>query len=73
VRPYLEKSLTKIGLVKWPKVKALSSSLSTAKKKKKKKKSSQLQAYRHLSKVNTTVISMFLFISWKVMGKRFRV
>jgi hypothetical protein len=35
VRPYLEKSFTKIGLVEWLKVKALSSSPSTAKKKKK--------------------------------------
>jgi hypothetical protein len=30
---YLEKPFTKIGLVEWLKVKALSSSLSTAKKK----------------------------------------
>jgi hypothetical protein len=35
MRPYLEKSFTKIGLVEWLKVKALSSSPSTAKKKKK--------------------------------------
>jgi hypothetical protein len=35
VSPYLEKPFTKIGLVEWIKVKALSSSLSTAKKKKK--------------------------------------
>jgi hypothetical protein len=34
VRPYLEKPFTKIGLVEWPKVKALSSSSSTTKKKK---------------------------------------
>jgi hypothetical protein len=33
VRPYLEKPFTKIGLVEWFKVKALSSSPSTAKKK----------------------------------------
>jgi hypothetical protein len=33
-RPYLKKPLTKIGLVEWLKVKALSSSPSTAKKKK---------------------------------------
>jgi hypothetical protein len=33
-RPYLEKPLTKIGLVEWLKVKALSSSPSTTKKKK---------------------------------------
>jgi hypothetical protein len=32
VRPYLEKPFTKIGLVEWLKVKALSSSPSTAKK-----------------------------------------
>jgi uncharacterized protein YaiL (DUF2058 family) len=38
-RPYLEKSFTKIGLVEWLKVKALSSSPRTTKKKKKKKKS----------------------------------
>jgi hypothetical protein len=31
-RPYLEKSFTKIGLVEWLKVKALSSSPSIAKK-----------------------------------------
>jgi hypothetical protein len=41
VRPYLEKPFTKIGLVEWLKVKALSSTPSTAKKKKKKKKSTQ--------------------------------
>jgi hypothetical protein len=34
---YFEKTFTKIGLVEWLKVKALSSSLSAAKKKKKKK------------------------------------
>jgi hypothetical protein len=34
VRPYLEKSFTKVGLVEWLKVKALSSSPSTTKKKK---------------------------------------
>jgi hypothetical protein len=32
-RPYLEKSFTKIGLVEWLKVKALSSKPSTGKKK----------------------------------------
>jgi hypothetical protein len=36
MRPYLEKLFTKIGLVEWFKVKALSSSPSPAKKKKKK-------------------------------------
>jgi hypothetical protein len=34
VRPYLKKPFTKIGLVDWLKVKALSSSPSTAKKEK---------------------------------------
>jgi hypothetical protein len=38
VRPYLGKPFTKIGLVEWLKVKALSSSPRTAKKKKKEKK-----------------------------------
>jgi hypothetical protein len=37
-RPYLEKLFTKIGLVEWLKVKALSSSPSTAKKTKVKQK-----------------------------------
>jgi hypothetical protein len=37
-RPYLEKPFTKIGLVEWLKVKALSSSPSIVKKKKKKKR-----------------------------------
>jgi hypothetical protein len=37
MRPYLKKPFTKIGLVQWLKVKALSSSPSTTKKKKKKK------------------------------------
>jgi hypothetical protein len=41
LRPYLEKPFTKIGLVKWLKVKALSSNPSTAKKKKKKPKPKQ--------------------------------
>jgi hypothetical protein len=36
LRPYIEKPLTKIELVEWLNVKALSSSPSTAKKKKKK-------------------------------------
>jgi hypothetical protein len=45
VRPYLKKPFTKIELVEWLKVKALSSSPSTAKKEKKKKKGrSQVQA-----------------------------
>jgi hypothetical protein len=39
VRLYLGKPFTKIGVVEWLKVKALSSSPSTTKKKKKKKKS----------------------------------
>jgi hypothetical protein len=38
MRPYLEKPFTKIELVEWLKVKALSSSPSTAKKKKEKKR-----------------------------------
>jgi hypothetical protein len=38
MRPYLKKTLTKIGLVEWFKVEALSSSPNTSKKKKKKKK-----------------------------------
>jgi hypothetical protein len=42
-RPYLEKPFTKIGLVEWLKVKALSSSPSTAKKKKRKKEKRHLQ------------------------------
>jgi hypothetical protein len=33
VRPYLKKPFTKIGLIEWLKVKALSSNPSTAKKK----------------------------------------
>jgi hypothetical protein len=37
MRPYLEKTFTKIRLVEWLKVKALSSSPSTTKKKKRKK------------------------------------
>jgi hypothetical protein len=37
MRPYLEKPFTKIGLVEWLKMKALSSSPSTSKKKKKKR------------------------------------
>jgi hypothetical protein len=46
MRPYLEKPLTKIGLVDWLKVKALSSSPSTAKKKEKKKKEEFIRASR---------------------------
>jgi ribosomal protein S21 len=38
VRPYLKKPFTKNGLVEWVKMKALTSSPSTAKKKKKKEK-----------------------------------
>jgi hypothetical protein len=43
VRPYLEKSFMKIGLVEWFKVKALSSSPSTKRKRErgKKKKSKE--------------------------------
>jgi hypothetical protein len=37
-RPYLKKPFTKIGLVEWLKMKALSSSISTQKKKKTVKK-----------------------------------
>jgi hypothetical protein len=46
MRPYLEKPLTKIRLVNWLKVKALSSSPSTAKKKEKKKKEEFIRASR---------------------------
>jgi hypothetical protein len=46
MRPYLEKPLTKIMLVNWLKVKALSSSPSTAKKKEKKKKEEFIRASR---------------------------
>jgi hypothetical protein len=35
VKPYLEKPFTKVGLVEWLKMKALSASPSTEKKKKK--------------------------------------
>jgi hypothetical protein len=45
VIPHLEKPFTKIGLVEWLKVKALSSSPSTAKKKKKKKRKTRLSIY----------------------------
>jgi hypothetical protein len=38
MRPYLEKPFTKIGLVEWLKVKAMSSSPSTTKKKKERKR-----------------------------------
>jgi hypothetical protein len=43
-RPYVEKLFTKIGLVEWLKVKALSSIPSTAKKKKRKKEMLQMWA-----------------------------
>jgi hypothetical protein len=45
--PYLEKPFTKVGLVEWLKVKALSSSPSTAKKKKKKKKKKYIYIFIH--------------------------
>jgi hypothetical protein len=55
VRLYLGKPFTKIGVVEWLKVKALSSSPSTTKKKKKKKR---------LGRTRPAV-----FISWsKVLG-----
>jgi hypothetical protein len=41
-RPYLEKPFTKIGLVEWLKVKALSSSPCTSKKKGKKERKETL-------------------------------
>jgi hypothetical protein len=44
MRPYLEKPFTKIRLVEWLKVKALSLSPSTTKKKKKKKRAKKLTA-----------------------------
>jgi hypothetical protein len=40
LRPYLEKPFTKIGMVEWLKVKALSSGLNIAKIKKRKEKRS---------------------------------
>jgi hypothetical protein len=43
LRPYLKKRFSKIGLVEWLKVKALSSSPSTAKKKKKEKSKKENQ------------------------------
>jgi hypothetical protein len=51
-RPYLEKPFTKIGLVEWLKMKALSSSPSTAKKKEKKRKySPQISSSKFIGKV----------------------
>jgi hypothetical protein len=44
--PYLEKAFTKVELVEWLKVKALSSSPSTAKKKKKKKERKNIKEMR---------------------------
>jgi hypothetical protein len=44
LRPYLKKPFTKIGLVEWHKVKALSSSPSTTKKRKKKKKKAHVSS-----------------------------
>jgi hypothetical protein len=47
VRTPSQKTFTKLGLVEWLKVKALSSSPSTAKKKKK-KNSSEIHIYVHM-------------------------
>jgi hypothetical protein len=47
--PYLQKPYTKIGLVEWPKVKALSSTPTTAKKKKKKRKKEKEKSNQELS------------------------
>jgi hypothetical protein len=46
VRTYLKKSFTKIGLVEWLKVKALSSSPSTEKEKNKRGKTRQVAILR---------------------------
>jgi hypothetical protein len=43
VRPYLEKSFTKIGLAEWLKMRALSSNPCTAKKKKKKERKEKIR------------------------------
>jgi hypothetical protein len=61
MRPYLKKPFTKIGLVEWLKVKALSSSPSTAKKKKKKpyqieRKSERQKKELYFSSVNTFLL-----------------
>jgi hypothetical protein len=45
VKPYLEKPFTKVGLVEWLKMKALSASPSTEKKKKKKLSQWLLEKY----------------------------
>jgi hypothetical protein len=45
VRPYLKKPFTKIGLVEWLKVKALSLSPSTTKKKKKERKKRNMSIF----------------------------
>jgi hypothetical protein len=47
MRPYLKKSFSKIGLVEWLKVKALSSNPSNAKRKEKKEKKYLLSTYMY--------------------------
>jgi hypothetical protein len=62
VTPYLKTPFTKIGLVEWLKVKALSSSPSTAKKRKRKGSKSAHVQYRHsLYRPNCTVHSNVMF------------
>jgi hypothetical protein len=65
--PYLEKPSTKIGLVEWLKVKALSSSPSTAKNKN--KKTVQLLSYSILnSQTNISNGAIFFSASSPVFG-----
>jgi hypothetical protein len=67
--PYLEKPFTKIGLVGWLKVKALSSSSSTAKQKKQKtKKKEEEEKHRILERFKRRNIFLFQQASsFKVM------
>jgi hypothetical protein len=51
VRPYLKKPFTKIGLVEWLKMKALSSSPNIAKKKKERKKEKKCPSQNRAGRV----------------------
>jgi hypothetical protein len=69
LRPYLEKPFTKIGLVKWLKVKALSSNPSTAKKK---KKNQNQKKKKRMEDVRVYFLLMTFFFLMAVLGFELR-
>jgi hypothetical protein len=65
--PILEIPITQIGLVEWLKLKALSSSLSTAKKKKRKKKTKKQELKNRAKREFSSLLDILKFFDIECM------